>query len=83
MASVEQMPLNVELENYERQGISIWLNGRKSDAFLVEHAMQVKEGGIPYMRDYVFGPENRGLRAVEFTTMDPGEETVGDTPSPA
>ncbi len=72
------MPLNVELENYERQGISIWLDGRESDAFVVEQAMQIKEGGIPYMRDYVFGPEGRGLAAVHFTTMDGGDSCTDD-----
>ncbi len=84
MANMDEMPLNVELENYERQGISIWLNGRRSDPYVVEQAMQIREGGVPYMRDFVFGPEGRGLKAVEFTTMGRSDSCGGDNdPAPA
>lgn len=43
----------VELQNYERQGISIWLEGTPSSPDQVMEAMFVRED-ISYMRDYVF-----------------------------
>lgn len=46
-------PLLVELQNYERQGISIWLEGCPSSSSEVTEAMCVRED-ISYMRDYVF-----------------------------
>lgn len=46
-------PLLVELQNYERQGISIWLEGCPSSSNEVSRAMCVRED-ITYMRDYVF-----------------------------
>lgn len=46
-------PLLVELQNYERQGISIWLEGCPSSSNEVSKAMCVRED-ITYMRDYVF-----------------------------
>lgn len=45
--------LMVELQNYERQGISIWLEGTPSSSDQVMEAMFVRED-ISYMRDYVF-----------------------------
>ncbi|MCD8230915.1 MAG: hypothetical protein LUD14_03685 [Clostridiales bacterium] len=45
--------LMVELQNYEQQGISIWLEGKPSDSASVMNAVRVREG-ISYMRDYVF-----------------------------
>ncbi|MCD8365407.1 MAG: hypothetical protein LUC83_06275 [Clostridiales bacterium] len=45
--------LMVELQNYEQQGISIWLEGNPSDSASVMEAIRVREG-ISYMRDYVF-----------------------------
>lgn len=45
--------LMVELQNYERQGISIWLEGTPSSPDQVMEAMFVRED-ISYMRDYVF-----------------------------
>lgn len=46
-------PLLVELQNYERQGISIWLEGVPSSSDEVSEAMCVRED-YSYMRDYVF-----------------------------
>lgn len=46
-------PLLVELQNYEQQGISIWLEGCPSSSDEVTEAMCVRED-ISYMRDYVF-----------------------------
>ena len=46
-------PLVVELQNYEQQGISIWLEGCPSSSDEVTEAMCVRED-ISYMRDYVF-----------------------------
>ncbi|MCD7922103.1 MAG: hypothetical protein LUE14_01885 [Clostridiales bacterium] len=45
--------LMVELQNYEQQGISIWLEGCPSSSADVMKAIRVREG-ISYMRDYVF-----------------------------
>ncbi len=45
--------LMVELQNYEQQGISIWLEGCPSSSAGVMDAIRVREG-ISYMRDYVF-----------------------------
>ena len=46
-------PLLVELQNYEQQGISIWLEGSLSSSNEVTNAMCVRED-VSYMRDYVF-----------------------------
>ncbi|MCD8155905.1 MAG: hypothetical protein LUD53_00335 [Clostridiales bacterium] len=53
----------VELQNYEQQGISIWLEGYPSDPAGVMNAVRVREG-ISYMRDYVFRAGE--LREVRF-----------------
>ncbi len=45
--------LTAELQNYEQQGISIWLEGRLSDSDRITNAVSVHEE-ITYMRDYVF-----------------------------
>lgn len=45
--------LIVELQNLERQGISIWLEGIPSSSQQVMNAMFVRED-TSYMRDYVF-----------------------------
>ncbi len=55
--------LMVELQNYEQQGISIWLEGNPSDSAGVMDAIRVREG-ISYMRDYVFRAGE--LREVRF-----------------
>lgn len=63
-------PLWVELQNYERQGISIWLEGSKSNSREVTQALCVRETNN-YMRDYVF--QQGALREVHFDRvgMDP------------
>lgn len=45
--------LMVELQNFEQQGISVWLEGNPSSSADVMNAIRVREG-ISYMRDYVF-----------------------------
>lgn len=55
--------LIVELQNYERQGISIWLNGTPSDPDQVAKAMAVRNE-ISYMRDFVF--QSGELKQVHF-----------------
>lgn len=44
--------LRCELKHYEQQGISLWLNGKKSSPKEIAKAHKVAEDGI-YMRDYV------------------------------
>ncbi len=55
--------LIVELQNYERQGISIWLNGTQCDPSQVAKAMAVRDE-ISYMRDFVF--QSGKLKQVHF-----------------
>lgn len=45
--------LLIELQNYEQQGISIWLEGFPSSSAEVSEVMCVRED-TNYMRDYVF-----------------------------
>lgn len=45
--------LLVELQSYENQGISIWLEGERSNPKEVSEAIAVREGNC-YMRDYIF-----------------------------
>lgn len=45
--------LLIELQNYEKQGISIWLEGLPSSSSEVSEVMCVRED-TNYMRDYVF-----------------------------
>ncbi len=51
-----QKQLLVELQGFERQGISIWLEGSPSDSFTVSRTMSVREDSA-YMRDYVYDKE--------------------------
>lgn len=44
--------LREELKYYEKQGISLWLNGRASTPREIEKAHRIAEDGV-YMRDYV------------------------------
>ena len=46
------MMLLVELQSYENQGISLWLEGKESSPQAVNEIMAVRETGH-YMRDYV------------------------------
>ena len=45
--------LLVELQSYENQGISIWLEGEPSNPREVSETVAVKEENC-YMRDYIF-----------------------------
>ena len=56
-------PLFVELQGYEKEGVSIWLEGSQSSPGQVSKAMQVREK-TTYMRDYVF--EKGELSEVRF-----------------
>ncbi len=60
--------LMVELQNYEQQGISIWLEGYPSSSSCVADAVKVREG-ISYMRDFVFHAGE--LREVRFDKIKP------------
>ena len=55
--------LLIELQNYEKQGISIWLEGLPSNSAEVSEAMCVREDNN-YMRDYVF--QKGALSQVRF-----------------
>lgn len=44
-------PLRMELECYESQGISLYLDGNPSTPKSIAKACQIAEGGV-YMRDY-------------------------------
>ena len=45
--------LLVELQSYENQGISIWLEGEGSNSQEVSETLAVREENC-YMRDYIF-----------------------------
>lgn len=47
-----------ELEKYQAQGISLWLNGHKSSPKEIIQAYKVAEEGT-YMRDYVQDDEGK------------------------
>ncbi len=55
--------LLVELVNYENQGITIFLEGRKSNSLQVNHALTLHED-TRYMRDYIF--EDGSLSELRF-----------------
>ncbi len=50
---LEEQILMVELQEFENQGVSIWLDGFPSNSFEVTQRMSLREQ-ISYMRDYVF-----------------------------
>ncbi len=45
--------LMAELQNYERQGISIWLDGSPSTPDSVYEALRLRES-FSFMRDFIF-----------------------------
>lgn len=57
--------LRQELERYQEQGVSLWLNGRESTPKEIVKAHSIAEDGV-YMRDYV--PDQSG--AVERLEFD-------------
>ncbi len=59
--------LMAELQNYRRQGISIWLEGSPSTPDRVWDAVRVREG-ISFMRDYVF--QEGELVEIRFDRID-------------
>ncbi len=59
--------LIAELQNYEEQGISIWLDGAPSSPGRVSDAHRVQEG-FSYMRDYVFDEEE--LTEIHFNRVE-------------
>ena len=65
--------LLIELQNYEKQGISIWLEGLPSNSAEVSEAMCVREDNN-YMRDYVMD-ENGKLKELDFYEVAEKKET--------
>ncbi len=59
--------LLVELQSYENQGISIWLEGEPSCSEAVMDTMTVKEANN-YMRDYVF--DDGVVREIRFDRIN-------------
>ncbi len=59
--------LMAELQNYEQQGISIWLEGSPSTPDRVCEAVRVRES-ISFMRDYVFS--EGALKEVRFDRIE-------------
>lgn len=59
--------LTVELQAFENQGISIWLDGAPSSSMEVSHRMSVHEQES-YMRDYVF--EEGKVSQIHFDRID-------------
>ena len=49
----KELVLFIELQSYENQGISIWLEGAPSNSREVSEAIAVREENC-YMRDYIF-----------------------------
>lgn len=60
--------LILELQAFEDQGISIWLDGAPSTSQEVFQVMSVKEQES-YMRDYVF--DEGKIRQIRFDRIDP------------
>ncbi len=59
--------LMAELQNYERQGIAIWLEGSPSSPDRVCDALRVREE-FSFMRDYVF--RDGELREIRFDRVE-------------
>ena len=56
--------LTLELEDYEKKGISLYLDGRPSSPDRIARACQLAEDGA-YMRDYTMDADGKVAR-VEF-----------------
>lgn len=61
----------MELQSIEDRGITIWLEGFKSNSRSVTDAMSVNEQGS-YMRDYVF--DNGRLQQLRFDKVTNNNE---------
>lgn len=48
-----KIQLIVELQEIEKRGITLWLEGAKSDSTSITDAIYVNEGDA-YMRDYIY-----------------------------
>lgn len=59
--------LLVELQAFENQGVSIWLDGYPSNSEEVTQVMNLKEQ-ISYMRDYVFAEGK--ISQIHFDRVD-------------
>lgn len=59
--------LQVELQKFENQGVSIWLDGCPSSSEEVTQAMTLREP-INYMRDYVFAEGK--ISQIHFDRVD-------------
>lgn len=56
--------LHRELKEYDRQGISLWLDGIPSNPKEIIKAHRIEEEGV-YMRDYMQDEEG-GIKAIKF-----------------
>lgn len=59
--------LTVELQAFENQGVSIWLDGAPSSSLEVSQIMTVREQES-YMRDYVF--DEGKISQIHFDRID-------------
>lgn len=53
MENLQKMQLFVELQEIEQRGITLWLEGLKSNSFGITDAVFVNEENS-YMRDYIY-----------------------------
>ncbi|MFV0465844.1 MAG: hypothetical protein ACK5ML_07215 [Lachnospiraceae bacterium] len=53
MFEEKRLQLFVELQNIEKEGITLWLEGEKSSSESITDAVFVNEGEA-YMRDYIY-----------------------------
>ncbi len=63
----EYRDLFTELENYEKNGVAIWMEGCKASPLQVVTACMLKEEGS-YMRDYVMNPEGN-IESLAFVNI--------------
>lgn len=59
--------LQRELKEYDRQGVSLWLDGILSNPREISKAHKIEEEGV-YMRDYVQN-EGGGIEAIKFDSI--------------
>ncbi len=60
--------LYAELENYERKGVNILIDGYQASPLQIVTAYMAKEEGT-YMRDYVMDPSGN-IEALAFTNIN-------------
>nr|WP_294494840.1 hypothetical protein [uncultured Mediterraneibacter sp.] len=67
MDEISYRRLYTELENYERRGVDISLDGNRASPLQIVTAHMTKEEGA-YMRDYDMGMEGN-IKALRFTDI--------------